>query len=301
MMSPFVVTCLAATIMVLGLQPVNALAATGTAKLNDRFIWSGARVAQLQRQWDKPKAEAVDEMADDENIDPTKTPKIIGGQPTDISLYPHQLSLRLYGYHVCGASIIGEWWALSAAHCVFYNPIVQTVTFLSASTNKSAEDGYITQAEEYFFHPELDMSTYQYDIVVTRVLTPFIFSPNSKPIKLITQYTEFPTGLTVETAGWGFTEQAILPDILHRVELPIVDFDVCNEQWEGSIYDSMICAGRPGFDICSADNGGALIYCNLQIGITLFNGDGCNGSKPSVFADLANPKIRSFIRQITGI
>lgn len=63
----------------------------------------------------------------------------------------------------------------------------------------------------------------------------------------------------------------------------------------------MICAGRPGFDICSADNGGALVYCGLQVGITLFGTDSCDGSTPAVFTDISHPQIRSFIRSVTGV
>lgn len=36
---------------------------------------------------------------------PTKMPNIVGGEPTEIREFPHQLSLRVYGYHICGASV----------------------------------------------------------------------------------------------------------------------------------------------------------------------------------------------------
>lgn len=44
-------------------------------------------------------------IVDESTKDPTKSPNIIGGEPTDISEFPHQLSLRVYGFHICGASV----------------------------------------------------------------------------------------------------------------------------------------------------------------------------------------------------
>lgn len=45
-------------------------------------------------------------------------PFIVGGDSTTITEYPFQLSLRNGGVHICGATILSEKWALSAAHCL---------------------------------------------------------------------------------------------------------------------------------------------------------------------------------------
>lgn len=45
--------------------------------------------------------------------------RIVGGYEVDISEYPWQLSLRYFNVQACGASIISENWALTAAHCVY--------------------------------------------------------------------------------------------------------------------------------------------------------------------------------------
>lgn len=45
--------------------------------------------------------------------------KIVGGQDVDITQLPFTLSLERNGaVHVCGASIISQSFALTAAHCV---------------------------------------------------------------------------------------------------------------------------------------------------------------------------------------
>lgn len=45
--------------------------------------------------------------------------RIVGGEEVEnISEYPYQLSLRYFGRHRCGGSILNENWALTAAHCL---------------------------------------------------------------------------------------------------------------------------------------------------------------------------------------
>lgn len=43
--------------------------------------------------------------------------RIVGGEPTTIEKYPYQASLRYQSTHRCGAVIISENYALTAAHC----------------------------------------------------------------------------------------------------------------------------------------------------------------------------------------
>lgn len=99
--------------------------------------------------------------------------------------------------------IISEWWALTAAHCVEFNPL-ETLNFLAGATNKSG-DGFVAKAAELIIHPDFNPSTFEFDVAVVKVEQPFQMGQNSFPIRLITQYTDLAAGLPVVTSGWGFT------------------------------------------------------------------------------------------------
>ncbi|CAG2064873.1 unnamed protein product [Timema podura] len=43
--------------------------------------------------------------------------RIVGGELANIENYPYQLSYEYDGRHRCGAVIISDTWAVSAAHC----------------------------------------------------------------------------------------------------------------------------------------------------------------------------------------
>lgn len=93
--------------------------------------------------------------------------RIVGGHDVNIEDFPYQLSLQSYGRHICGASIISEQWALTAAHCVKYTD-PKVVSFRSGSSIRG-EGGNIHNAIQIFVHPLNQNLDYDYALVKVKI------------------------------------------------------------------------------------------------------------------------------------
>ncbi|XP_022265642.1 serine protease 52-like isoform X4 [Canis lupus baileyi] len=47
----------------------------------------------------------------------SETLEITGGEPADLNDFPWQVSILYNRRHLCGGSILSQWWILTAAHC----------------------------------------------------------------------------------------------------------------------------------------------------------------------------------------
>ena len=91
-------------------------------------------------------------------------------------------------------------------------------------------------------------------------------------------------GTTATVSGWGNTSinGENFPDLMHKVDVPLVSNQVCNgpDAYNGQIQDTEICAGFSdgGKDSCQGDSGGPLtVFYNgqeNQVGVVSW-GEGC--------------------------
>lgn len=183
--------------------------------------------------------------------------KIVGGVEAGTGEFPFIVSLQR-GSHFCGGSLIASDWVLTAAHCVRGNSAVNVVIGLHDQKNKANAD--TIASKRIIVHPQYNQSTMVWDFALIQLSRPTSFQPialNQGEINVEQ------AGLTTVTAGWGVTREGSwsLPDLLQKVEVPLVTRATCNAAYSNKITESMVCAGfeAGGKDACQGDSGGPLI------------------------------------------
>ncbi|MBJ05247.1 MAG: hypothetical protein CMP65_05050 [Flavobacteriales bacterium] len=211
---------------------------------------------------------------------------IVGGEDADIQDYPYQVALGnssfgSFFYAFCGASIINEYWVLTAAHCVQgENPNNTAVRV--GSDSDYAQGGTIYQADQIIIHENYSNNGNNWDIALIRLEDPISFNNNTQPVLLVCDQqvelgVEDPGQMSWIT-GWGNTEGTTNSSQLQVVGVPITE----ESNYWGGVEDDEIMAGYPngGYDSCQGDSGGPMVVLAadgetyLQVGIVSW-GSGC--------------------------
>jgi trypsin len=228
-------------------------------------------------------------------------PFIVGGtEVEDFSEFAFQLSLRRMNSHICGASVIAKYWALSAAHCFEGNVHPDELSFRAGSIDRT-EGGIIVKVRQYFIHPQFDIRTYNFDAAVLRTVEP-LEGKDIKPILLIKMSEFINPGTLATVSGWGFDDRGILPERLQKLEVPVWEQRRCFEKWFRDVTSNMFCAGGDvGFDSCKGDSGGPLVFNGIQIGVVSTGAPKCGTDFPGVYTNITHPSIRMFIFDRTNV
>ncbi|XP_049831505.1 trypsin-1-like [Schistocerca gregaria] len=220
--------------------------------------------------------------------------RIVGGTQVSISQYPWQLYFTI-GNYMCGASIISNTWALSAAHCV--DGFSTSQMLLRAGTSTRGSGGTTHNIATGYIHKSY--SDPDYDIAVVQVSNAFSFNSNVQAVGLTS--SEPSAGTSVTTTGWGATSyEGSASNTLLAVTVQIVDRNTCNQAY-GIITSRMICAGvnGGGKDACQGDSGGPLVSGSTQVGIVSWGNECALADYPGVYTNVAN--LRSWIKDATGV
>ncbi|XP_050504737.1 plasma kallikrein-like [Diabrotica virgifera virgifera] len=203
---------------------------------------------------------------------------IIGGHNATKGEFPYIVTIQecaIECSQLCNGVIISKSWILTSGHCVdlFIEGIWKEV--YAGVTNIDDPNKQNRSVERSFYHENFN-KTYPrlFDIGLVKVTTPFEFNELVQPAKLPKQDTEVllaPGNL----AGWGKMEHRLFPNSLQAVEVPVIDFQDCvNEFTEHGVKmpdynNSAICTGHmgEGKGACSLDYGGPLQQDILVVGI----------------------------------
>jgi len=220
--------------------------------------------------------------------------KVVGGQDAAQGEFPFIVSLQENSMgHFCGGSLIKSHWVLTAGHCVTDTTIDQIVIGMQNLQDTSNTE--VMKVKQIIRHPQYNADTTDYDFALIEL------DKDSKyaPVPLNTTDIAIPASgqpVIATVAGWGVTNENSynLPNLLQKVEVPLVSQDVCNKDYNGVITDRMLCAGyaQGGKDACQGDSGGPLVATGSDgsrhlIGVVSW-GQGCaRANLPGVYSKVS--------------
>ena len=209
--------------------------------------------------------------------------RILGGEKAKPGEIPWQLSVR--GRVLAGASLIGDRWALTAAHVVDTNNHLELHggVFNLAQTNPTILSNELPPAQRLphsnvYIHPGFtrnipngDRLNFDNDIALIRLTSRATLGPRLTPICLPEAQGSMAEGTLGTVAGWGKTENKSVSQILRHAPISLYSSAVCRDTprlgaAQMLFTQNMFCAGAEGKDSCSRDSGGPFFLPRLGEG-----------------------------------
>ncbi|KAF4026120.1 hypothetical protein G4228_018325 [Cervus hanglu yarkandensis] len=236
----------------------------------------------------------------DSRVCTAKRTRIVGGTDASWGEWPWQVSLQVKlraQSHLCGGSIIGRQWVLTAAHC-FDGLLLSNIWRIYGGILNLSEittETSFSQVKEIIVHPNYKVSEGSHDIAIIKLEAPLNFTDLQKAICLPSKDDTKPVYTDCWITGWGFTEEkGKIQNTLQKANIPLISNEECQKSYRDyKITKQMICAGykEGGKDACKGDSGGPLVCQHEEtwhlVGITSW-GEGCaRREQPGVYTKVA--------------
>ena len=186
--------------------------------------------------------------------------RIIGGKEATEDRHPYSVSLQNSNYHFCGGSLILKDVVLTAAHCINDG----NFDVLIGRHDFNDNDGELFSVRKTFIHPLYNViEDSSYDVALVILSTP-AQDENVPLITLNNDNSYPPPGTIAHVMGWGDTNPGAaleVVDELHIVSVDVISNEECEtiakdgQNYEGMIFDSMLCTSTEGRDACQGDSG----------------------------------------------
>ncbi|RVE48361.1 hypothetical protein evm_007021 [Chilo suppressalis] len=208
--------------------------------------------------------------------------RILGGHNISIIEAPYHVN---YG-DICGAVLIHQQWALTAAHCGTDSSYIRV-------GNKHRLNGARIKILTHLVNPGYAKHhVFDYDVQLLR-FRKLHFSAKVSAIEI--NGDDHADSIIV--AGWGYDmEKGDYKEFLQEIKLNIVPLEECQRVdkfwYNHTLTTRMFCAGGPGKDACQGDSGGGAVSEGRLLGISSF-GFGCGRNIPGVYINITENSIRS--------
>ncbi|XP_028639726.1 mannan-binding lectin serine protease 1 isoform X3 [Grammomys surdaster] len=217
----------------------------------------------------------------------------------------------------------GSDWVLTAAHCLHYSldpeePTLHNSHLLSPSDFKiimgkhwrrrSDEDEQHLRVKRIMLHPLYNPSTFENDLGLVELSE----SPRLNDFVMPVCLPEQPSteGTMVIVSGWGKQFLQRFPENLMEIEIPIVNYDTCQEAYvplRKKVTKDMVCAGEKegGKDACAGDSGGPMVTKDAErdqwylVGVVSWGEDCGKKDRYGVYSYIYPNK--DWIQRVTGV
>jgi hypothetical protein len=247
------------------------------------------------------------------------SPRIVGGAPITISSTPWQASLAIRNSNnptLCGASIIGASWLVTAAHCVVGSTPSNISVFVGITNLSGRSTQNALAVSGITINPSWNPTTFNGDIALLQLAVPLTFSANVQPIAL--PLTQDPTtwpaaGTMAQISGWGSTSfGGGFSDSLSAADVSILggpNENTCGSYGSSFTSSDKICAGKVGggVDTCQGDSGGPLVVNTatgaVLAGLTSVGTECALANFPGIYARITTflPWINQYVPPQTSI
>ncbi|XP_035919182.1 venom serine protease-like [Anopheles stephensi] len=194
----------------------------------------------------------------------------------------------------CGATIITNYHAITAAHCYMGRSIANLALLVGEHDITVGSDSPYTALlllASIKIHEGYSSSTASSsnDIAIVRTRTEIVFNPGVGPACLPIKFTGASfVGIQLEAVGWGTLDYgAPKSNVPMKVSLAVVQPTQCSSLYANYSSTQQLCTLTPNKDTCQSDSGGPLFYTdgyNMRAYLigTIGYGIACATDRPSV-------------------